>query len=173
MNVFYRAIFVFLFTFSGVTYAQQINTDDVGSIDSVITALYDVISGPAGQRDWDRFSSLFKEGATMGTISEAKDGTLHYVSMTPVQYIESNDEYFKKNGFWEEEIAREVFQFGEIATVQTSYKIKTAEDGEVTRRGVNTVQLVYDQNCWWITNITWNNEREDNKIPQTLLKDTL
>ena len=33
---------------------------DVASVDAIITALYDVISGPAGgKRDWDRFRSLF------------------------------------------------------------------------------------------------------------------
>lgn len=57
--------------------------------------------------------------------------------------------------------------------MQTSFKIKSAEDGKVSRRGVNTVQLVYDQDRWWITNITWNSERDDNKIPEQLLKDTM
>ncbi len=173
MKVFYGAILVFVFTLSSVTYGQQANADDVGNIDGMITALYEVISGPAGERDWQRFSSLFRDGASMGAISQTEDGELRYVSMTPDDYIERNDEYFKKNDFWEEEIDREVFQFGEIATVQTSYKIKSGKDGKVTHRGVNSVQLVYDQDRWWITNITWNSEREDNKIPEKLLNDTM
>lgn len=173
MKIFYGAIFVFLFTLSSVTYGQQTNADDVSNIDGIITAMYDVISGPAGQRDWGRFSSLFNESATMGVITQTEDGELRYVTMTPGQYIERNDEYFEKNGFWEEEITKKVFQFGEIATVHTSFNIKTNKDGEVTRRGINTVQLVYEQNRWWITNITWNNERDDNKIPDQLLKDTM
>lgn len=173
MKIFYGAIFVFLFTLNGVTYGQQANADDIGSINGIITTLYDVISGPAGQRDWERFSSLYKEGAMMGAISETEDGELRYVTMTPEQYHQRNDEYFKQNGFWEEEMGREVFQFGEIATVQTAFKIKSAEDGKVTRRGVNTVQLVYDQNRWWITNVTWNNERGKNKIPEQLLSGSM
>ncbi|MDZ7659296.1 hypothetical protein [Fodinibius sp.] len=173
MRLFYGLLIILFFTFSSISYGQQVNRDDVKSIDGIINALYDVISGPAGQRNWERFSSLYKEEATMGAISKAEDGTLRYISMTPDEYRDRNDEYFKKNGFWEEEIAREVFQFGEIATVQTSFKIKSAEDGKVSRRGVNTVQLVYDQDRWWITNITWNSERDDNKIPEQLLKDTM
>jgi hypothetical protein len=31
---------------------------DVDSIDHIIAAVYDVISGPAGPRDWDRFRSF-------------------------------------------------------------------------------------------------------------------
>jgi hypothetical protein len=39
---------------------------DVASIDAIITAAYDVISGPAGQkRDWDRERSLFIPGACL------------------------------------------------------------------------------------------------------------
>lgn len=171
MRLFYGLLITFLLLFSTLSFGQQVKTEDVKSIDGIITALYEVISGPAGQRDWDRFSSLYKAEATMGAISQTEDGALRYVSMTPDQYKERNDAYFKKNGFWEEEIARQVFQFGEIATVHTSFKIKSAKDGKVTRRGVNTVQLVYDQGRWWITNVTWNSEREDNKIPKVLLKD--
>ena len=170
MKVFYGAIFIFLIILNSVTYGQQANPDDVSSIDGVITTLYDVISGPAGQRDWDRFSSLYKEGANMGAISQTDDGKLRYVSMTPDDYIERNNEYFKKNGFWEEEIGREIFKFGETATIQTAFQILSAQDGEVLRRGVNSVQLVYDQERWWITNITWNSEREDNSIPKHLLE---
>src|SRR3954454_24487564 len=42
------------------------NPADVASIDSIIAALYDVISGPAAKkRDWDRFRSLFAPGARL------------------------------------------------------------------------------------------------------------
>lgn len=169
------SLWILLMVGINIGFAQDdmAKSEDVNSIDGIITALYDVISGPAGERDWDRFSSLYKDGANMGAISEAEDGALRYVSMTPDQYIDRNDEYFKKNGFWEEEIGRRVFQFGEIATVQTSFEIKAKKDGEVNRRGVNSVQLVYDQDRWWITNITWNSEREDNAIPEWLLKNEM
>ncbi|HUQ82696.1 MAG TPA: hypothetical protein VM076_16215, partial [Gemmatimonadaceae bacterium] len=41
------------------TSAPPANPADVKSIDAILTALYDVISGPAGQpRNWDRFRSL-------------------------------------------------------------------------------------------------------------------
>ncbi len=39
---------------------------DVESVDAIIAAVYDVISGPAGQeRDWDRMRSLFIPGARL------------------------------------------------------------------------------------------------------------
>ncbi|MGH9463690.1 MAG: hypothetical protein ACRD1X_21010 [Vicinamibacteria bacterium] len=39
--------------------SREVLAADVGSIDAIIGALYDVISGPAGDRDWDRMRSLF------------------------------------------------------------------------------------------------------------------
>mgnify|MGYP004231402185 CR=1 FL=1 len=42
------------------------NPADVGSIDTIMTALYDVISGPIGQdRDRARFLSLLAEGVRL------------------------------------------------------------------------------------------------------------
>ncbi len=42
------------------------NPADVGSIDAILSAVYDVISGPAGKkRDWDRMRSLFIPGARL------------------------------------------------------------------------------------------------------------
>ncbi len=38
---------------------------DVDSIDHILAAVYDVISGPPGPRDWDRFRSLFYSGARL------------------------------------------------------------------------------------------------------------
>ena len=44
--------------------SQPADPRDVESIDAIIAAAYDVISGPAGQkRDWNRERSLFYPGA--------------------------------------------------------------------------------------------------------------
>ena len=39
--------------------------DDVKSPEAIVTACYDVISGPAGDRNWDRFRSLFVPDARL------------------------------------------------------------------------------------------------------------
>src|ERR1051325_5687173 len=39
--------------------------EDVATMDAIVAALYDVISGPPGKRDWDRFRSLFYPGARL------------------------------------------------------------------------------------------------------------
>ena len=47
--------------------------DDVKSIDSIIAATYDVISGPAGDRDWDRFRSLLIPEARLIPVGAGSD----------------------------------------------------------------------------------------------------
>ncbi len=49
---------------------------DGDSIESAVHACYDVISGPAGTRDWVRFRSLFAEGARLIPIRQTAQGSL-------------------------------------------------------------------------------------------------
>lgn len=142
--------------------------EDVSSIDAVISRLYKVISGPAGPRDWDRMKSLFKPTAEMAAVANTPNGK-QYVKMTPEEYRQQNGPMFMQSGFWEEELGREVFRFGDVATVQTAYQYRLQEDGPVQQRGVNIVQMVRDEGRWWITNIIWTTETDDNKIPESLL----
>src|SRR5687768_18498764 len=60
---------------------------DVASMDAIVAALYDVISGPAGQkREWDRFRSLFIPGARLIPTGKAQDGTVRHRVLTPDEY---------------------------------------------------------------------------------------
>lgn len=49
--------------------APAANIADVAEIDGIIKALYDVISGPAGPRDWNRFRSLYHPEAYMAAFN--------------------------------------------------------------------------------------------------------
>jgi hypothetical protein len=62
----------------------QARAEDVTSIDAIINAVYDVISGPAGEaRDWDRFRSLFLPEARLVPSGRAPDGTTRYLVWSP------------------------------------------------------------------------------------------
>ena len=48
---------------------------DVESVDAIVAAVYDVISGPAGQaRDWDRWRSLFIPEAQIISVRRGAPG---------------------------------------------------------------------------------------------------
>src|SRR5580698_8871623 len=57
---------------------------DVRSMDAIMHAYYDVLSGPAGNRDWNRFYSLFVPGGRLiETDRPAADSTPRTVVLTP------------------------------------------------------------------------------------------
>src|SRR5688572_4680560 len=82
--------------------------EDVSSIDGLIKALYDVISGPAGgKRDWDRMRSLFAPGARMIPTRPAQGGTPGSMqTWSPEDYVSRAGAMLEKDGFFEKEIGR-------------------------------------------------------------------
>src|SRR3979490_2291087 len=99
---------------------------DVASIDAIVTAAYDVISGPAGKRrDWARDRALFWPGARLiptATVPGRNDVDLAPLLLDVEGYIEGVEPIFAKSGFYEKEIARRVEQFGQIAHVWSTYE---------------------------------------------------
>jgi hypothetical protein len=151
------------------------NLAEVASIDAIITAAYDVISGPIGkERDWDRERSLFIPGARL--IPTAKKAGGEDVDLAPHvldvdAYIARVEAYFQKNGFFEKEIARRTEQFGNIAHVWSTYESRhNADDPEPFTRGVNSIQLFHDGSRWWIVSIYWQQERTECPIPEKYLE---
>ena len=91
---------------------------DTASIDGIVRALYEVISGPAGApRDWNRERKLFYPGAKLAPTRPGPGGG-GIVDFFDVEgYIASRSPMFEKDSFFETEVARREFVFGNIAHV--------------------------------------------------------
>jgi hypothetical protein len=100
------------------------NPADVASVDAIMAAVYDVISGLAGQkRDWDRMRSLFYTGARLIPTAPKKEGGGFRVTSYSVQdYIDRASPYFEKKGFSEREIARRTEKWGNIVQAFSTYE---------------------------------------------------
>ncbi|MFP2926725.1 nuclear transport factor 2 family protein [Pyxidicoccus sp. 3LG] len=135
--------------------------EDVRSIDALLTSLYDVISGPAGKaRDWQRFRSLFYPGAHMIPVRRAKAGAGPGISpITPDDYAAFGVDFFNKHAFFEKETHRQVSGYGDLVNVLSAYETRESADGPVTAKGVNSLQLVFDGQRWWVLNIAWVDEK--------------
>ena len=155
-----------------VSNAKPVTADpkDVESIDQIIKALYDVISGPAGPRNWDRFHSLFYKDAYMAAMVPAQSGGQQLKKFTPKEYEKSNGPFFNQFGFFEKEIGRSVDQFGSIAQVFTAYEFTVQTPQPQTQRGINSVELINENGRWWIMSILWNEESAQNPIPEKYKK---
>ena len=159
--------------FAGPTSTDSIpvNQKDVESVDAIIASLYNVISGPAGEkRNWDRMRTLFiPEGKLMATGKRA-DGTMGKRVMTVEDYIGVSGPVLERDGFFEREIGRKTEQFGSVVHVFSTYDSKRKlEDEKPFMRGINSIQLWNDGKRWWIVSVFWQSETADNPIPQKYL----
>jgi hypothetical protein len=145
---------------------------DVSSIDSIVAAVYDVISGPADQkRDWDRMRSLFLGGARLIPVGPASGGTYAARVLSVEDYIARASASMEKQGFYEREIARRMERYGQIVQIFSTYESRRAPgDPQPFARGINSFQLMNDGNRWWVVTIMWEAERPDNPIPGDFLK---
>jgi len=150
---------------------------DVASIDAIIRAAYDVISGPGGKkRDWDRERSLYIPGARLiPTAMKAGDDAKNNLELAPQvldvdAFIARVEPFFEKSGFYEKEIARRTEQFGRIAHVWSTYESRhQPDDPEPFMRGINSIQLFNDGKRWWIVSIYWQHESAQDPIPDGYL----
>ena len=147
------------------------NPADVESIEAIVAAAYDVISGPAAKkRDWERERALFWPGARLiptATVPGRNDVGLAPLMLDVEGYIDRVEPIFAKSGFYEKEIARRIEQFGRIAHVWSTYESRNDPgDAEPFMRGINSIQLFNDGKRWWILSIYWQHESPQHPIPE-------
>jgi len=151
------------------TIAHAANPNDVQSLDAIVTAIYDVISGPPGARDWNRFNSLFTKDARLIAVRVPKDGKPDLAVMTPADYAERAGKYFLEHGFFEHELSRKTDSFGAMTHIYTTYESRETKDGKPIDRGINSMEFFFDGARWWCVEIYWDAERPGNPIPEKYL----
>lgn len=144
------------------------NPADVSSVDAIMKAVYDVISGDAGQkRDWDRFRTLFhKDARLIPTSKNQQTNVFGATALTPEDYVKRVEPVFAQQGFYEKEIARKSDSYGNIVHAFSTYEARRKKDDEKPfLRGINSFQLLFDGTRWWVMTIYWQAETPDNPIP--------
>jgi hypothetical protein len=141
-------------------------------VDALLAALYEVISGPAGQkRDWDRMRAMFVPGARLIPTVYRPDSAPTLRMWDVEQYISTVGPRLEANGFFEREVARRSERFGGVVQAFSTYESRrTASDPKPIARGINSIQLWYDGKRWWVVTIYWESERPDNPIAERYLQ---
>jgi hypothetical protein len=147
-------------------------TKDVESVDAIVAALYNVISGAAGEaRNWNRMRSLFLPEGKLVATAVRPTGEIVKRVLTVEDYISQSGPSLEKNGFFEKEIHRKQEVYGHIAHCFSTYESRrTASDAEPFMRGINSIQLYNDGKRWWILTVFWQSENKDLLIPKEYLK---
>jgi hypothetical protein len=143
--------------------------EDVRSIEAIIGAVYDVISGPAGRRDWNRFKSLLLPECRLMPVGHRPEGQDTYRALDADGYIERASPNFLKQGFFESAAANTIEQFGNIAHVFSTYESRHEKSEAPFARGINSIQLVRLGDRWWIASLMWDAERPGIEIPAKYL----
>jgi len=147
---------------------------DVASVDAIIAAMYDVISGPAGPRDEARERHLFHpharlmRGLPSGAHPLMDSATPGLRVFTVDEFLASVFPMFLEREFYESELGREEFRFGRLVHVVSAYESHHRLGEPAYARGINSVQLWFDAGRWWIVNMIWDWEAGDVAIPAHL-----
>ncbi|MBC2839713.1 hypothetical protein [Robiginitalea sp. SC105] len=144
---------VFYSSVSG-QYTDQKYAEDVQSIDAIINAYYDVVSG-AGSDPWeferDRF--IHAENAVITRLDEEGNAESHSLE---AEYIPMG--LAPREDFYEKELKRAVSHFGNVAQVWSAFEIRKDPEVATNIRGLNSIQLHFEKGRWWID--SWTCEME-------------
>ena len=146
--------------------------EDTTSVQNILDAYYDCISGPIGQkRDFDRFKNLFHPSATFTysywNSEQTKASTM--IFKTVDEFIEKLD-YLDKKGFYEHELANTINEFGSVIQVFSTYTYRAEDNSIEPKTGITSYEIFYDGERYWIMSMFWTIENERYKIPKKYLK---
>jgi hypothetical protein len=154
-----------LLAFSALAQSNQY-VNDTKTVESTITALYEVISGePGAPRDWPRFKNLFKPEARLIPTRKDDQGNLIIKALSPDEYIEIFTPRISI-GFFEREINRKVEEYGTVVHAFSTYETRDKKEGAVTNRGINSIQLFKDKDRYYIVTIFWCAESMGFELPK-------
>lgn len=145
--------------------------DEVGTLDGIIKAYYDVVTVKKGEKvSFTRDSLLHISNASVGMAKRDKNGNVAVKFITLKQFHDESDAMLEKNGFYEREISRKVENFGAVYHVWSTYETRNTEDGPVIDRGINSIQLYFDGTRFWILSWVFDEESKEQPIPKKYLK---
>jgi len=140
----------------GAASTQQARPGDISSIEGIMQAYYEVVSGPAGERaDVERDRSLHHPEAWIAIAGVDADGRPTLRTMTLDGY--HGDNAPRTEGFWEWETSRTTQRSGNMVQVWSHYSSARTEGGEPYATGVNNLTLWFDGERWWV--MSWMFDR--------------
>jgi len=151
--------------------AEPASGDERAEIDALIKSLYEVISfDQGGEPDWARMQLLFSRHARITRITP--DGTDYLDLAGFLEFAKESFEIGVYTRFFEIEVLRDERRFGGLAHVLSAYETRhTPSASEPFARGVNSLQLIREDETWKVLSLFWDEERVDNPLELETLFD--
>ena len=145
------------------------DTTSVKSIEGITNKMIDLISGDIGEpRNWDEYRNLFLPTAQKISINRNAPPNRQVRVMNLEEFVRNVGPAYKRDGFEEYAIGLSVHEFNGIANAFQSFYCKNLT-GTYEKRGINSYQLVFADNRWWIASTTFTNETDENVVPNKYL----
>jgi len=140
---------------------------DVSTIDGIMKAYYEVISGPAGHpRQWARDRTLYVPGIRFVIMEAGAKGKASATVLTHQEFVDASDGDAVAKGFYEREVHRVTHRFGNVVHVFSTSEARRTPNGPLLGRSVNSVEMFWDGTRWWIVNANiWPKEAPGNPLP--------
>lgn len=155
---YFICLALFLIT-SNNSVAQQKTTSPFDSIDGIINELLDQVTIEQGEKmDTAAVRSLFHPSAIFTVVDSS-----HAETASLDDFLQLLKDPYYEEGYLEEEIHKVVDEYNGIAQVFQTFYGKDSEGEE--EKGMNSYQLAYYNNRWWIVSLLWTVESNGGKIP--------
>jgi len=141
---------------------------DVTSPEGVVNAFYKTLSGPPGERDWDRFRALFRNTAQINAVNYTDSGEVAPLYGSVQDYIKNTTDFYRQYGYHQRAMSNNTDYYGNMAQVFSSYSIVYFDpetQGNWEDEGIASFQLMYLEDRWWIANVIWNVAIPDFPVP--------
>lgn len=138
------------------------------TVASVVDALYDALSFAGGsQPNYALVRAIFHPQARITPPAEDTAGSLSPMAVD--DYIEIFHKRLVEDGITDQggrelEIHRHTLTFNRVAHVFSSYQFVLLGASKPLVSGVNTIQLVYENERWWILSLSWDRAREGQSL---------
>jgi hypothetical protein len=125
--------------------------DDVSSLDGIIKAYFEVVSGPAGKpREWGRDATLYIPNVRFVIVKEDAKGKTAALSMTHQEFVDDSEAARGGKAFYEREIHRIVHRAGNMAYVLSTAEQSASANGPALGHSIDSLDLYWDGTRWWI-----------------------
>lgn len=163
------ALYLFVTLLSSGIHAQDhqaLDPEIVKTIEGTVGETYKIITGERGStRNWEAFRQLFTPDAQMSVLVHDTAGRGQVRTFTLEAFVRNGMKYYESDGFIERPIKTIIHEYNGIANVFQSYYAKEAEREE---EGVNSLQLIFDGERWWITSVLWTSNANGVELPVEL-----
>ncbi len=143
--------------------------EDVASIDGMMKAFYEVVNvAPDAPRQWSRDRTLYAPWIRFVAIGRPSGGRPTVEVLTHQELVDASEPLVRE-GFNEREIFRATKRYGNMVHVDSTYETLVGKAKPVPSRGVNSIEMYFDGQRWWMASVIWQTEDAEHPLPKEYL----